>query len=111
MDFAGRVNENVPQTHIGIKLAQQKHFDAGARLLLVAEQTSGEYLCVVEQKNVVFIEEIDDVFEQEMLNFAAFAMDNHQFRFVAMVNGFHGNAVLRQFVLELGELHIGNLKD
>ena len=49
-DFAGRIHQYVPQAQLAVEFAQQEDFDLGARFLLVAVQTGGENLRVVEDE-------------------------------------------------------------
>ena len=76
-DFSCRVNEDIPKTHVGIEFTKQENLDACTRFLLVAKQTSREHLGVVEEKNIVFIEVIEDSLELDMLDFATISVDDH----------------------------------
>ena len=49
-DLAGRIDQYVPQAQLAVEFAQQEDFDFGARFLLVAVQTGGENLRVVEDE-------------------------------------------------------------
>ena len=65
-DLTCRLYQHIPQTEVGIQLAQQKHLNLGIGLLLRAIKTGREHLGVVEDKRVVLIEIVDDITEVEI---------------------------------------------
>ena len=104
-DFAGGVHEHIPEAEFLIKFAQEEHFDACVRLLLVAIEAGGKHFCVVEHEDVVLVEIVQDVLEHAMLYLAGFSMEHHHAAFVAVGCGILGDFLFGEFVLELGELH------
>ena len=54
-DFAGRLHENVPQTHLRVQLSEQEHLDFCIGLLLCSIETRRKNLCIIEDKGVAFI--------------------------------------------------------
>ena len=104
-DLAGRLHEHVPETVFLIKLPKEKHFDAGARLLLVAIETGRKNLGVVENHHVAFIEEIDDLLEDMMGDLACAGVDHHQATFVTILRRTLGHQLLGKLELELRKFH------
>ena len=84
-DFAGRIDQHVPQAQFAVQLAQQEDFDLGAGLLLVAVQTGRKDLRVVEDEQVALVEIVDDILENTMLDRALGTVHHHQTRLVAVL--------------------------
>ena len=105
-DFSRGVYEHIPQAQFLIELAQEKHLDTRAGFLLVAVETGGEYLGVVENKDIVLVEVVEHFLEHLVLYLAGLAVEHHHAAFVAMGGGILGNLVLGKFEFELGEFHI-----
>ena len=84
-----------------VQLAEQEDFDFGAGFLLVAVEAGGEDLGVVEDHHVLLLEVVDDVLEDAVLDFARFAVDDHQTRFVAVFGRIFRQQVGREVVVVL----------
>ena len=89
-DFARGVHQHVPQPQFAVEFPQQEDFDFGAGLLLVAVEACRENLRVVEDEQVLFVEILDDVLEDTVLDSAFGAVDDHQTRLVAIVGRVFG---------------------
>ena len=100
-DFAGRVYQHVPEAELLVQFAQEEHLDACPRLLLVAVESGGEDLRVVEDKNVVLVEEREDVLEHEVLEVSALAVEHHHARLVAMRSRVLRNLFFGEFEFKL----------
>ena len=94
-------NENVPELVFGVELAEEKHLDARAGLLLVAVEEGGEDFGVVENHHIALVEEVDDFFENMMGDFARGAVDHHHACHVAVLERMLGNEFGRQVEFEL----------
>ncbi len=77
-DFSGRLHEHIPKLVFLVEFAEQKHFDKGIGLLLVAEEASWEYLGVVEHHNIAVIKVVDDFLEYVVLYLTCSAVDDHE---------------------------------
>ena len=66
-DLAGRLYEDIPQTHLLVQLAQEEHLDLGVGLLLGTIQTGREHLGVVEDKGVALAEVVEHIAEVKIL--------------------------------------------
>ena len=97
-DLARRVHQHVPQPQLAVQLAQQEDLDLGAGLLLVAVQTRGKDLRVVEDEEVLFVEIVDDVLENAVFDGPFGPIDDHQARFVAVLGRVFGQHFGRKFV-------------
>ena len=100
-DLAGGVHQYVPQAQLAVELAQQEDLDLGPGLLLVAVQTCGEDLGIVEYEEVLFVEVLDDVLEDAVLDGALGPIDHHQTRFIAVLGRIPGQHVGRELVAVL----------
>ena len=89
-DFARGVHQHVPQPQFAVEFPQQEDFDFRAGLLLVAVEACRENLRVVEDEQVLFVEILDDVLEDTVLDSAFGAVDDHQTRLVAIVGRVFG---------------------
>ncbi len=76
------IHQYVPQAQLAVEFAQQEDFDLGARFLLVAVQTGGENLRVVEDEEVLFVEVFDHLLENAVFDGALGTIDHHQAGFV-----------------------------
>ena len=83
-------HQHVPQPQFAVEFPQQEDFDFGAGLLLVAVEACRENLRVVEDEQVLFVEILDDVLEDTVLDSAFGAVDDHQTRLVAIVGRVFG---------------------
>ncbi len=100
-DLACRIDQHVPQTAFGVQLAQQEDLDAGSGLLLIAIQTRGKDLCVVENHKILLVEIVDEFLENFMFDFLALLVQHHHLTFVTMVRRLQCDTIFRKFELEL----------
>ena len=100
-DFAGGFDEDVPQFVVGVELAQEEDFDAGAGLLFVTVEAGGEDACVVVDHDVAVVEVFEDVFEYLVLNLFAFLVEHHKTGFITMFCWQKRNMVFWEFEFEL----------
>ena len=119
-DLTGWLHEHIPQTQVGVQLAQQEHLDLGISLLLGAIETGGEHLGVVEDKGIVLVEIVEDVTEVEVngialfveeifavlvflrhLDTSALTVEHHEAALIAVVGRFQCNLLFGQFKLKL----------
>ena len=96
-DFAGRLNEHIPELVFSIEFAEQEHLDFGTRLFLVAIEARGKHLSVVVDKDVAIFKIVDDFLEHSMFNLAGGAVNDHHSRLVAL----RGGALCNQFVRQI----------
>ena len=101
-DLTGRVDQHIPQAQVLIQLPQQEHFDTCTRLFLVAIKAGWEHLSIIEDKHILVVEIVKDVFKVlAMLDIPAFLVQHHQTGFVTMARRILGNLFFRQFEFEL----------
>ena len=62
-DLTGRVDQHIPQAQVLIQLPQQEHFDTCTRLFLVAIKAGWEHLGIIEDKHILVVEIVKDVFK------------------------------------------------
>ena len=100
-DFAGGLDEDVPELVFGGELAEEEDLDAGAGFFLVTVKQSREHACVVEDHHVVLVEEVDNLVEDVVRDFAGLTVHDHQARLVALGQRMVGDERLRQVEVEL----------
>ena len=61
--LTGRLHKDIPQAHFPVQFPEQEHLYLGIGLLLGAIESGGEYLGIVEYKDIAFIEIVDDIAE------------------------------------------------
>ena len=90
------VDQHIPKTQILVQFSQQEHFDTGTRLFLVAVQTGRKHLGIVEDKYILIVEIVENVFKiLAMLDISTLLMQHHQTGFVTMVRGILSNLFFR----------------
>ena len=68
-DFTGRVHQNIPEAGFAVELTQEENLNVGAGFFLLAVQTGGEYLGIVENHGIALVEVLEDIFERPVFDF------------------------------------------
>ena len=78
----GRVHDHVPEALLPVQFPEEVDLDGCAGLFLVAVESCGEYLGVIQDEGVALSEVFDDVLEEFVLDFAAVLVEDHQLALV-----------------------------
>ena len=104
-DFTRGIDNHVPEALLAVQLAEQIDLDAGSGLLLIAIETGREYLGVVEYEGITFIEVVENILENTVLNLTAVLVKDHQFAFITPAYGLGSDFFLGEIERELREFH------
>ena len=110
-DFAGGVDDDVPETHFLVELTLEEDGDFGTGFFLFAIEQGREDLGVICHDDIAGMEIIEEVFEKTMLDVLGVAVENHEAGFVALLGGLLCNEVLGQDKIKVGKFHFDDYKN
>ena len=103
-DFPGRIHQDVPETGVCVEFAEQEDLDFSAGLFLSSVQTGWEYLGIVEDHDIPFVEIAQDIFEDLVFDFTRFTVDDHHTGMVSVFSGVLRDKFFWELKIKLREL-------
>lgn len=90
-NFAGWIHQGIPHAHASVEFSQQKDFNHGPCFFFVPVHSGPEYLGIVEDQAIPFLEDFQNIPEFPVLDGLGLAVHHHHFGVIPVGQGLGGN--------------------